>query len=432
MMWQLYKEISGNLILTFYFAQAPQQNVKNINKHAVLDLIRFTPGGISRAGIAKVIGLSRAAVSTIVNDLIEVGIIRDAEQRTKTSGRPRMLLEINPNAGYIVGIDMGASHIRILLSNFGAETIAEKEMGFKIADGPDACITQANTLLEDILRENDLDLSMLAAIGIGVPGPIDSDAGMVIAPPIMPGWDRFPIRDTLSALWGRPVSVNNDAELGALGEWAYGAGRGARDLAYIKVGTGIGAGLLIDGRIYRGATGSAGEIGHLTMDNDGPLCTCGNRGCLEAFSGGNAIAKQAMQAVHSAKRTRLALNDLGEISAKDVAIAAQHGDLVAQQIMAQAGGHLGVAIAGLVNIFNPDIIVVGGGVAQIGDLFLEPVRREVMRRSLPAAANNVRITTAVLGKRSSSLGAVVQALSLAIYDVAEGKYVLKNESVEVA
>ena len=418
--------------MNLYFAQSPNQNIKNINKHTVLDLIRFTPGGISRAGIAKRIGLSRAAISTIVSDLIETGIIRDAEQRTMTSGRPRTLLEIAPDAGYIAGIDMGATHMRAVVTNFGATVIAEKEIPIDIANGPDFCIAQANELLIGLLESKGLSLRLLSAVGVGVPGPIDSEAGMVIAPPIMPGWDRFPIRDTLEGLWKRPVSVNNDAELGALGEWAYGAGRGARDLAYIKVGTGIGAGLLIDGRVYRGSTGSAGEIGHLTMENNGPLCSCGNRGCLEAFSGGHAIAKRAIEATQKGKRTQIVQIPVEEITAKDVAAAARRGDLVAQQIMTEAGEHLGVAIAGLVNIFNPDIIVVGGGVAQIGDLFLEPVRREVTRRSLPAAANNVRITTAVLGRRSSSLGAVVQALSLAVHDIAEGKRTLTLQAEDVA
>ncbi len=418
--------------MNLYFTHNPQQNVKNINRHTVLDLIRFTPGGISRAGIAKRIGLSRAAVSTIVNDLIETGIIRDAKQRAKTSGRPRTLLEIDPDAGYVAGIDMGASHLRVVITNFGANAIAEKEISIDIARGPDLCIDEANSLLENLLAEKGLNTASLSAIGIGVPGPIDSGAGMVIAPPIMPGWDRFPIRDTLEKLWKRPVSVNNDAELGALGEWAYGAGRGTRDLAYIKVGTGIGAGLLIGGRIYRGSTGSAGEIGHLTMDNNGPLCTCGNRGCLEAFSGGHAIAKRAQEAMKLGQRTQISQIPSNDITAKDVVSAARRGDLVAQQIMEEAGEHLGVAIAGLVNIFNPDIIVVGGGVAQIGDLFLEPIRKAVAQRSLPAAADNVRITAALLRRRSSSLGAVVQALSLAVHDVAEGKHDLLAQTVDRA
>ncbi len=413
---------------TFY-NHSSKQNIKNINKHAVLDLIRFMPGGISRAGIAKEIGLSRAAVTTIVNDLITAGIIRDAEQRAKTSGRPRTLLEITPNAGFIAGVDMGATHLRAVITDFGAHVIAEKEIPFDIKQGPENCISQADQLLQELLSSKRISLDMLSAVGLGVPGPISSDAGMVIAPPIMPGWDRFPIRDTLETLWKRPVSMNNDAELGALGEWAYGAGRGARDLAYIKVGTGSGAGLLIDGLIYRGSTGSAGEIGHLTMNNKGPQCTCGNYGCLEAYSGGHAIAQQAIDAIQSGKRTQISRIPIEKIAAKDVASAAQRGDLVAQQIMEKAGEHLGVAIAGLVNIFNPDMIVVGGGVAQIGDLFLEPVRKTVAERSLPAAANNVRITTALLGRRSSSLGAIVQALSIAVHNIAEGKDKVRLRSV---
>jgi glucokinase-like ROK family protein len=243
---------------------------------------------------------------------------------------------------------------------------------------------------------------------------------MVLAPPIMPGWDRFPIRDSLQERWGHPVSLNNDAELGALGEWAYGAERGAGNLAYIKIGTGVGAGLLIGGQIYRGATGSSGEIGHLTIEENGPLCNCGNRGCLETLTGGHAIARIAREMVGNNARTILAdIRPAERITAIDVANAARQGDPVAQQIIVNAGDHLGIAIAGLVNLFNPDSIVVGGGVAQIGDLFLEPVRKAVQKRSLPAAAQAVRITTALLGRRSSGMGAVVQAASTALHQIAE-------------
>lgn len=204
--------------MSAYFHYGPKQNVKNINKHAILDLIRFTPGGISRAELARQIGLSRAAVSTIINDLIAPGAVRETARRAGTSGRPRTLLEITPEAGYVAGIDMGASHLRIVIANFAAHALEEEEIALNIADGPDICIAQTDTLLRDLLMRANLQIDALAAIGICVPGPISSDAGMVIAPPIMPGWDRFPIRDTLEKLWGRPVSVNNDAKLGALGE----------------------------------------------------------------------------------------------------------------------------------------------------------------------------------------------------------------------
>jgi glucokinase-like ROK family protein len=267
-------------------------------------------------------------------------------------------------------------------------------------------------------------LQNVLAIGVGVPGPLVTEVGMVISPPIMPGWDRYPIRDTLEKLWSCPLSINNDAELGVLGEWAAGAGRGERNLAYIKVGTGIGAGLLLDGQIYRGVTGSAGEIGHLTIDENGPLCTCGNHGCLEAVAGGRAIAEQAQDAVRKGKRTSLsAIDPVESITAREVASAARRGDLLSQQILTRAGSHIGIAIAGLVNLFNPGMVIIGGGVAQTGDILLEPMRQAVQRRSLPAATRVVRITTAMLGRRSSSMGAVVQALTIALHQGAERKEV---------
>jgi glucokinase len=167
----------------------------------------------------------------------------------------------------------------------------------------------------------------------------------------MPGWDGYPIRDYLHKLWGCPVSLNNDAELGALGEWAFGAGRIKRHMAYIKVGSGVGAGLILDGRIYRGASGLAGEIGHLTIQQNGPQCSCGNYGCLEALAGGAAIARNAQEAVQSGKRTQLAgIRPIEQITARDVGNAARLGDLAAQQIVAEAGSYLGIAVAGVVNL----------------------------------------------------------------------------------
>jgi glucokinase-like ROK family protein len=271
-----------------------------------------------------------------------------------------------------------------------------------------------NTVLTDLLATQGLNLGAIKAIGIGVPGPVVADAGMVSAPPIMPGWGGFPIRDHLQGLWHRPVAIGNDAEYGAVGEWAYGAGRGVRNLVYLKVGSGVGAGLFLEGRIYQGTTGCAGEIGHITMLEHGPLCSCGNRGCLESLSGGYAIARKAREAVQNGRRTQLSTMDLQQITARDVAEAAHLGDLVAQQIITESGMYLGIAAASLVNVFNPSLVVVGGGISQMGDLLLEPIRKAVRERSLQPAAQAVRITSAVLGRRSTSIGAVVQAVNLAL------------------
>ena len=408
-----------------YLWPTPVQNVKHINKYTILDLIRFTPGGISRVEIARSMELSRAAVTAIVNDLLGTGIIREAESRNVHSGRPPIVLEINPSRGHVIGIDFGATHLNLLVADISARILEEIEVGIDIQDGPETCLAEANSRVQEILTKTHLDLKEILTIGVGVPGPIVAEAGMVVAPPIMPGWDGYPIRDTLQKFWRCPVSVNNDAELGVLGEWASGAGRGERNLVYIKVGTGIGAGLLMDGQIYRGVTGSAGEIGHLTIDENGPLCACGNQGCLEAFAGGRAIAEQARQAVQTGQRTQLAgIQPVESITAREVAAAARRGDLIAQQILGRAGSHIGIAIAGLVNMFNPGMVIIGGGVAQTGDILLEPIRQAVQRRSLPASARVARITTAMLGRRSSSMGAVIQAITIALHQVADRKEVM--------
>jgi glucokinase-like ROK family protein len=410
--------------MSIYLWSISFSNVKNINKHTVLDLIRFTPGGISRVEVARRLGLSRAAVTTIVNDLMDCEIISETERINNHNGRPPTVLEVNPNRGYVVGIDFGASHLSLLLADLSARILKEIEVKLDIKQGPEACLAEADRQMREMLANSGLALKDVLSFGAGFPGPVVAEAGIVLSPPIMPGWDRYPIREMLENQWKSPVSVNNDAELGALGEWAAGAGRGERNLAYIKVGTGIGAGLLLDGQIYRGVTGSAGEIGHLTIEENGPLCTCGNHGCLEALAGGRAIALQAQDAIKAGSRTQLSnIQPIESITAREVAAAARRGDLLAQQILRQAGERIGVAIAGLVNLFNPGMVIIGGGVAQAGDILLEPIRQAVERRSLPASTRVVRITTAMLGRRSSSMGAVVQALTVALHRVADRKEV---------
>ncbi len=394
--------------------------VKNMNKRLILDMIRFTPGGISRAELARQMDLTRAAVTTIVNDLIKEQLVHETENGPATGGRRPILLEINPHHSLVVGIDMGATHLTIVLTDISAHIIDEIEEPFDVKRGPKLCLQQLDESLRKLLAQAGKQLQDIHAIGLGVPGPVSERQGGVSAPPIMPGWDNFPIRKHLEALWQRPLVIGNDANFGALGEWAYGAGRGERNLAYIKVGSGIGAGLLIDGRIYGGATGCAGEIGHVTIRDDGPICTCGSYGCLEAMSGGDALALRGQEAVRAGRRTQLsAIRPVEKITAKDVASSARLGDLIAQQIVTASGEYLGIAIASLVNLFNPSMVVIGGGVAQMGDLLLDPIRHAVQQRSLRPAARAVRISTAVLGRRSSSIGAAVQAINLALDELAD-------------
>lgn len=403
---------------TFYWAQA-DHNVKSFNKHAALDLIRFAAGGISRSDLAESMGLTRAAVSLIVNDLVGSGVVQEAETRSRPSGRPPVTLEINPQRGLVGGVDIGATHISVSIADFTARILQEIEIAFDIKNPPDACLELIEKNLLGLLGSQGFSRSDLAALGVGVPGPVIAEAGMVMAPPIMPGWDRFPIRATLEKTWECPVTLNNDAELGALGEWGYGAGRGERNIAYIKVGSGIGAGLILNQQIYGGTTGSAGEIGHITINENGPLCSCGNRGCLEAFAGGYAIAREAQAIIRSGKRTLLAEFPPEQINAREVADAARRGDLHAQEILRQAGTHIGVALASLVNLFNPSMIIIGGGVAEAGDILTTSIRDVVRERAIRASEQSVRITTAMLGRRSVLIGATVQAINVAIHMAAE-------------
>jgi glucokinase-like ROK family protein len=390
------------------------RNNKTFNKRAILDMIRFTPGGISRAELARQMRLTRSAVSIIIDDLKAMGLVDEIEAGPTTGGRRPILLAINPRFGNIVGIDLGATHLRLVVTDYSAHLQEEIEIQMSIGDGPVNCLSEIDQQFTNLRERLNLKPANISAIGMGVPSPVVVDAGMVCNPPIMPGWDGYPIRTHLQDLWHIPVSIGNDADLGALGEWAYGAGRGENNLAYITVGTGVGAGLLLDGRIYHGANGTAGEIGHVTIEDNGPLCTCGNYGCLEAMAGGLAIARKAREAIGAGRRTSLSALAPEKILAVDVTQAAQRGDLVAQQIITDSGRYLGIAIASLVNIFNPGLVVIGGGVSQLGDLLLEPIRKTVAERSLHSAAKAVRITSAVLGKRASSMGAVVQAINLSL------------------
>lgn len=407
-------------------------NVRNFNKHAAVDLIRFAGKGLSRTDLAEEMGLTRSAVTIIVNDLIAHGIILETESRTTSSGRPPVVLEINPSHGLVAAIDMGATHLSAALGDFSARILEEIEIPFRITDGPEKCLQEADRVLRELLAKRGLTPSDLAGIGVGVPGPVITELGTVMAPPIMPGWDRFPIRATLKDEWKTAITLNNDAELGALGEWAYGAGRGEKNLAFIKVGSGVGAGLIINRQIYGGTTGSAGEIGHLTVDENGPRCACGNNGCLEAFAGGHAIASQAQALVDSGKRTLLSEKEVESLTAQDVAEAARRGDLAAQEVIKRAGTYIGIAIAGLINLINPSTVIIGGGVAQVGDLLTTPIRQAVRQRSLRASEHGVRITTAMLGRRSSLIGALVQAINVALFEDIERRSLgTKNQPVEM-
>lgn len=389
----------------------PDSFVRNKNKVAVVALLRHAATGISRAELAETLDLSRSTVSVMVNDLLARGLVLEQGVGTSRGGRRPIVLQINGEAGRVVGVDIGASHVSVVVANLHGEILAEADEPLRIETGPEESLRRVYAMVTAVLAAAGSDLGQVTAISVGVPGPVVAQQGMVSAPPIMPGWDAFPIRQRMADYWHKPVTLDNDADLGALGEWTFGVGRGEANLAYIKISTGIGCGLLLNGHIYKGVLGTAGEIGHVTVSESGPPCTCGNYGCLEAMAGGRAIAQRALLAIKAGQRTQLALDPNGELSARHVALAAQQGDPVCQQLMGDAGRQIGSALASLINLLNPGLVIIGGGVAGAGPCFLGPLEQAIDERTLRSSRTAVKVVVSGLGQRAVAMGAVALALT---------------------
>ncbi|MFZ5597150.1 MAG: ROK family protein [Bacillota bacterium] len=318
-------------------------------------------------------------------------------------------------AGYVAGVDLGGTKIYTALAGPGGEIMAEVRVPTGAGDGPDAVIGR---ILDTINRVSEMALpagALLSAVGIGSPGPLDPASGVVFSSPNLPGWRCVPLRERLEQSVGAKVFVDNDANLAALGEYRFGAGRGSSHMVYVTVSTGIGGGLILDGRLYRGAGGGAGEVGHTVVDPDGPLCGCGRAGCLEALASGTAMAARARELVDSGRGAGI-LREAGadgEITAVSVARAAAAGDEEALGIIVRAGRYLGMGLANIINIFNPDRLVIGGGALAAGERFWESMEAELRARALGPALENVSVVRAGLDGRSGLMGAIALALAMA-------------------
>jgi len=252
--------------------------------------------------------------------------------------------------------------------------------------------------------------------GVGVPGPVDFHRGVSVSPPIMPGWDGYPVRDAVARELGCAVVLDNDVNVLAVGEQHAGVARAARDFLYVKIGTGIGCGIVVDGELYRGVDGCAGDIGHIRVDDFGPTCACGNTGCLEAFAGGAALARDALSMARSGRSPVLAeiLERNGEVTAADIGLAVSRGDAQAVQLIRDSGHRIGQVLASLVSFFNPGLIVIGGRVTGLGHALLAEIRGVTYRRSLPLATGNLPIVLSELGDEGGVVGAA-RLISSSIY-----------------
>jgi glucokinase len=270
--------------------------------------------------------------------------------------------------------------------------------------GADQGVRALAEMMEELARRHGLEMSDFGSAGVGVPGPTDPAKGMLFDPPHLPGWHNVALAALLEAATGVPTRIQNDAQLAAYGEFHRGAGRGSRHMVFVTISTGIGGGIIIDGKLYSGAAGAAGEVGHVVIDPNGPMCSCGRRGHLEALASGTSIARIASERIVAGETS--SLSRLEAITAKDIGEAADQGDALSQSVLANAGRLLGLSLGGLLNILDPEALVLGGGVIQIGPLLLDPLRAGIKEQAFESTYSHARIAIAGLGQDAGLVGAV--------------------------
>jgi predicted NBD/HSP70 family sugar kinase len=358
-------------------------------------------GAATRAEIARATGLAPSTVTSLIAGLLEEGLVEEGGEATGgVVGRPGQVLRLGRQAGVVVGIDLGRRHLKTAVCDLSHGVLARQELGKSTDQHASEDIELIAAMVEQVLDVAGVARHEVLAVAMGLPGPVHT-TGELGDSTILPGWVGVRAQEALTEALGLPVRVDNDANLGALSESKWGAGAGVADLVYLKVSTGIGAGLVINGQLFRGAGHTAGEIGHTVIDPGGPVCRCGNRGCLEMYAGSQAILSSLRPAhpeVHGLAR---------------VVELAQAGEAGCARVIADAGRSIGAALATLCNMVNPGCVVVGGTLSLAGELLLEPMRAAVRRGAVRSAADDVRVTVAALGHDAEMMGAVALALESA-------------------
>jgi glucokinase-like ROK family protein len=380
-------------------------------QRAIFRRLSEAPVPISRADLGAALGVGRNVIGSEVRRLLDAGLLEEAGYAASAGGRRALLLRVSRGAGLLAAIDLGATSIDVALTTLAGEVIAHHAEAADIGYGPRRILRRSLELLQRLLATEGALLTDVRGVGVGVPGPVDHAEGRVVAPPIMPGWNGFPVRAAVAELVRCPVFVDNDVNLMAIGEHAAGAARGIDNFVFVKIGTGIGAGIVANGDVMRGADGCAGDLGHVCVDSNGRRCTCGNHGCLEVEAAGPAIARGGVHAAEAGEAPLLAalLEKQGYLQAHDVGEAAAHGDMVAMAVLRAAAAKIGLTLASVVSLLNPSLIVLGGGVSRIGDAFLAEIRTAIYRRSLPLATRNLPIVTSELGADAGVIGASILA-----------------------
>ncbi len=366
---------------------------------------------ISRAEIARRANLSRSTVSEIVTTLLRTGLIAEVGTGPSIGGRRPIMLHFKDDACCILGVEMGATHVAVALTDLRGRVLAWEHRSHPVRSDPEGTRALIIELGEASMARGKGPRSRLVGLGVAVPSPVDPRHPLALSEVVLPEWGGHSGLEALGEHFRVPVLVDNDANLGALAEHWWGAGRGVNDVAYVKVGTGIGSGHVIGGELYRGATGFAGEIGHLTIDPHGEECICGLRGCLALLVGAPALVARA-QALHRDHPGTVLPRDGLTIAAFEAAALA--GDPLAVRVVREAAEHLGIAVAGMLNLMNPAVVILGGHIAALGDLFMDPLRETVSRRTRVTAITGSSIILSELGPQTVAIGAASLVLKEAL------------------
>ena len=388
------------------FSTLGVRRVREANLSRTLNLIHRS-GRISRAAIVRETGLSATTVSLLVNVLLESGIVHESGVGESSGGRPPIIVAFNYTFRYLLGVDMGATHLTVVLMDLRGKVAARRDRQFDVANNPPGAIEAMVALVGETLSDAGQSPANVLGMGIAVPAPLEGDRLDRPSSVILPCWDGFDLISVLQPSLPVPIRVENDANAGAIAEKWWGKGAEYENLAYIKLGTGVGGGLITAGVIYRGSGGTAGEIGHTPIDLNGPLCRCGKRGCLESYVGARAIIARVAQLRQEAGVGESADS---QKTIQAVVKAAHNGDRQCREVLEQAGRYVGVGIANLLNLFNPGLIVLGGELAAAGDFFLDAVRSSVSERAMPKAAHEAEICYSAAGDEAIAIGAATVML----------------------
>jgi predicted NBD/HSP70 family sugar kinase len=377
--------------------------LRRLNRLRILHTIRRRDGA-SRADVARETGLSRTTVSTLVAALLGEGHVVERPDRkpaapSRGSGRPATVLTLNPAAGGVVGIDFGHDEIRVGVADLSCTLLTERRHKLDVDDEAGEALDAAAAMANAAIAEAGLERARIVGVGAALSAPVSSRSRTLVWPTIFPGWFGLDVEAELRRRLALPVHVGNDANLGALAEATFGAGRGVDDLVYVMLTSGVGAGLVLGGRLYEGDTGTAGELGHVVVEPGGDVCRCGGRGCLETVAGAEAIVRPLRHS-HGPSLTLA-----------DVVALALSGDAGAQRVIADAGRAVGSALAGICVVLNPRMIVVGGNVASASDLLLDGIRESLRRDTSPLVGPPVPVVRSGLSDRAEMLGAIALALT---------------------